>query len=123
MLIDSNIIIYSTQPAHEALREFIRARAPAVSIISYIEVLGFHRLSETERILLDQFFHSAEVLPLCDSVAEAAIQLRQLRRINLGDSIIAATALVGRRALVTHNVEGFSWIDGLTIIDPLEQSP
>jgi hypothetical protein len=40
MLLDSNIIIYAAQPAWPA---------PAVSVISYIEVLSYHRLSEEEQ--------------------------------------------------------------------------
>ena len=72
MLIDSNIIIYSTQPKHEALRELVRTHVPAVSVISYIEVLGFHNLKEAERHLLRQFFGAVEILPLSGPVAETA---------------------------------------------------
>jgi len=123
MLIDSNIIIYSTQPQHEALREFIRIHTPVVSVISYIEVLGFHGLTETERRLLGQFFHAAEVLPLSDSVVETAVLLRRRRRISLGDSIVAATAIDSGRTLVTHNVGDFIWIEELTVLDPLAAKP
>lgn len=35
MLIDSNIIIYSAQREHAALRRFIAERDPAVSALSY----------------------------------------------------------------------------------------
>ena len=93
MLIDSNVIIYSTQPEHGALREFVRTHGPAVSVISYIEVLGFQRLTDMERDLLKRFFGAAEVLPLSDDpVVEVAVRLRQHKRISLGDSIVAATA-------------------------------
>jgi predicted nucleic acid-binding protein len=119
MLIDSNIIIYSALPKHEALRELVRTYAPAVSVISYIEVLGFHSLKETERHLLQQFFGAVEILPLSGPVAETAILLRQRRRISLGDSIVAATAIESGRTLVTHNLEDFKWIDELKVMDPL----
>ena len=42
MLLDSNIIIYSAQPEHAQLRELIAENAPAVSALSYLEVLGYH---------------------------------------------------------------------------------
>lgn len=119
MLIDSNVIIYSTQPEHGALREFVRTHGPAVSVISYIEVLGFHRLTAMERDLLKRFFGAAEVLPLSDPVVEVAVRLRQHKRISLGDSIVAATAMVHERTLVTHNVRDFEWIRELTVVDPL----
>jgi hypothetical protein len=51
MLLDSNIIIYAAQPEHITLRQFVADHAPAVSVISYIEVLGYHRLSEEEHQL------------------------------------------------------------------------
>lgn len=49
MLFDSNIIIYATQPGHSGLHQFIVTNDPAVSIISYIEVLGYHRLGDADR--------------------------------------------------------------------------
>jgi hypothetical protein len=50
MLIDNNnIIIYAALPANAALREFVAQHAPAVSAVGYVEVLGYHRLTEQER--------------------------------------------------------------------------
>ena len=86
MLLDSNIIIYAAQPERAALRQFITEHAPVVSVISYVEVLGYHRLTAAERTLLEQFFKATEILPLSDNVIQQAIQLRQQRRMSLGDS-------------------------------------
>ncbi len=68
MLLDSNIIIYAAQPEHTSLRQFITDHAPAVSIISYIEVLGYHSLSEEAQQFLQRFFQAAVLLPLSDPV-------------------------------------------------------
>jgi hypothetical protein len=38
---------------------------------------------------------------------------------SLGDSIVAATALVHGRTLVTCNTEDFRWIPNLSLLDPL----
>jgi predicted nucleic acid-binding protein len=38
---------------------------------------------------------------------------------SLGDSIIAATAVIHRKTLVTHNTADFDWIKELAILDPL----
>ena len=119
MLADSNIVIYAAQPQHERLREFIRDNSPLVSVISYIEVLGFHGLKDPERGLLEEFFAVAAVLPLSDPVVQRAIRLRQQRRMSLGDSVVAATALVHRLTLVTHNAADFQWIGELPVLDPL----
>ena len=119
MLLDSNIIIYSTQPEFGSLRTLICDHAPSVSIISYIEVLGYHKLTDQEHCLLEQFFDVAEVISLSDAIAKVAVDLRKQRRMSLGDSIIAATAVIHRKALVTHNTADFDWIKELAILDPL----
>ena len=79
MLLDSNIIIYAAQPRHAALRQFIAANVPAVSAVSYVEVLGFQGLTAPERTALEQFFAAARVLPLDQPVLDRAVALRQQR--------------------------------------------
>lgn len=120
MLLDSNIIIYAARPDHQALRQLIAEHAPAVSAVSYVEVLGYHSLSENEKRLFQAFFESSMILSIDQAVLEQAVQLRQQRKISLGDALIAATAMVNRLELITHNHRDFSWIDGLKIFDPLQ---
>lgn len=62
MLIDSNIIIYAALPEHQALRQFVADRAPAVSAISYVEVLGYHQLTQQQRQFFEAFFDAALIL-------------------------------------------------------------
>jgi toxin FitB len=49
VLLDSNIIIYSAQPEHSQLRELVARHSPAVSALSYLEVLGYPLLTEQQR--------------------------------------------------------------------------
>jgi len=118
MLIDSNIIIYATKPEQSALRQFIAQHAPVVSAISYVEVLGYYRLSEQERQYFEVFFATASVLDLSQGVLEHAVKLRQLRKMTLGDALIAGTALAHSLTLVTRNTKDFAWIPGLSILNP-----
>lgn len=122
MLIDSNIIIYAAQPQHTALRQWIAQHVPAVSAISYVEVLGYHRLTPAEKQALELFFAAATILPLSQPILEEAIKLRQQRKMTVGDALIAATCLVHQLTLVTHNTKDFTWIAGLTVFDPLASS-
>ena len=69
-----------------------------------------------ERIFLEDFFQTAQILPLSDRVAEQALALR---RMGLGDAVIAATAMAHNLTLVTHNIQDFHWIAGLELLDPL----
>ena len=118
MLLDSNVIIYSVDPSQSALRAFIAAQSPAVSVISYVEVLGYHALAPADRTAFEQFFRSADVIPIDQAVVDQAVALRQQRRMSLGDSLIAGTAIAHRRTLVTRNTADFRWIAGLTLLDP-----
>jgi predicted nucleic acid-binding protein len=63
MLLDSNIIIYASQPEHAKLRQFIAKHAPAVSAVSFVEVLGYHKLATSQRRDFEQFFAASTVLP------------------------------------------------------------
>lgn len=53
MLIDSNIIIYASQPEHMELRRFIAEQAPAVSAVSFVEVLGYQKLDAADRAKIE----------------------------------------------------------------------
>lgn len=120
MLLDSNIIIYAYQPEHSQIRQFIGEYDIVVSAVSYVEVLGYHRLTEENRLYCEEFFGVVEVLPISNAVLDRAVALRQMRRMTLGDAIIAATALVYGRTLVTRNIDDFRWIAELTLINPFE---
>ena len=122
MLLDSNVIIYAARPEHAALREFIADHAPAVSIVSRIEVLGYHKLTEGDRQSLERFFGLAETLPLTETIVNSAIKLRNQRKMSLGDFIVAGTAIVHKRILATRNTDDFRWIDGIELLDPLMES-
>lgn len=121
MLLDSNLIIYASQPKHEALRVFIAREAPHVSVISKVETLGYHQLSAREQQFLSAFFDAAQLLPVSQSVVGTAVRLRQERPISLGDALIAGTALAYDHPLATHNTSDFAWIDELQLFDPLSE--
>lgn len=120
MMVDSNVIIYATRPECRTLRMFLDSHVSSASIITYVEVLGYHRLRDKHRELLLSLFSNLWILPLTNSVAEVAVALRQRHRMQLGDSLIAATALVYKKTLATHNIKDFAWIDGLELFDPLQ---
>lgn len=120
MRLDSNIIIHAAKPEHPDLRQFIVKHAPAVSVVSYVEVLGYHRLTDADRQHFEEFFAAATMLPISDAVLAQAVQLRQNRKMTLGDSLIAATALVHNRTLVTGNTKDFAWIPGLALHNPFQ---
>lgn len=64
------------------------------------------------------FMEFAKILAIDEQTVEKTISLRQIKKITLGDAIIAATALVHDLTLITHNISDFKNIDGLKVIDP-----
>lgn len=118
MLLDSNILIYLAQPGGEALQAQLANINPAASLISRVEALGFHRITAEESERLDKVFSWVEVLPVNDAVAAAAILLRRIRKMKLGDALIAATALLYDLPLVTRNEGDFKHVSGLRLINP-----
>ena len=118
MLIDSNIIIYAAKPEYPQLRRLIEERPPAVSAVSYVEVLGYHLLSEEERQYFEIFFAACPILAISEVLMQA-VKLRQTRKMTLGDALIAGTALVHDLTLVTRNTKDFEWIGSLRLLDPL----
>lgn len=49
VLADSNLLIYATQPGSVRLRVWLLDNLPKVSIISRVEILGYHKLQSAER--------------------------------------------------------------------------
>jgi predicted nucleic acid-binding protein len=121
MLLDSNIIIYAAQPENVKLREFVAEHEPVVSALSYLETLSYHRLSEIEKLFLEEFFSVSLVIPISQSVLVRAVMLRQIRRMSLGDAIIAGTALSHNYQLVTRNIKDFQWIKDLQLLNPFDR--
>jgi toxin FitB len=83
-------------------------------------VLGYHNLKPEQKSALEDLFSSLSVLYPSPDIFQMAVTLRQQKRISLGDSLIAATALVNELTLATHNESDFDWIDSLKLIDPLK---
>lgn len=121
IFLDSNTIIYFSAPGFADSRKEYAAHDLATSVVSEIEVLGYHSLEEHQKKEFEEYFASILVFDLTSQVVERAIKLRQRQKTGLGDAIIAATALVNNLPLATRNTKDFKWIDSLTLIDPFER--
>ena len=88
MLVDSNILIYATKPEHARLRQWLGDTLPKASVISKVEILGYHKLHSAEKAALTELLNSLELIYLTPSCYEIAIQLRQQRKLTLGDALI-----------------------------------
>ncbi len=82
---------------------------------------GFANLSPDQQLRLREIVGSMIELQLDQPVIERAIIVRQQRRTTLADAVIAATALVHDRPLVTRNTVDFQHIAGLRLINPFDE--
>ncbi|MEM7538392.1 MAG: type II toxin-antitoxin system VapC family toxin, partial [Chloroflexota bacterium] len=92
MIVDSNIVIYTGKAEFPHLRKLIAEHAPAVSAISYLEVLGYHQMTPDAEQDLTKIFETLQVIPISQPILEQVVKLRQQRKMSVGDAIIAATA-------------------------------
>jgi predicted nucleic acid-binding protein len=105
-LFDTNILIDHLNGIAKATREIQRGDDPAISMITWIEVMTGATSPDEEKVL-KAFLMNFECLPVSSAVAERAALIRRQKRLKMPDAIILATAEVAGRVLVTRNVKDF----------------
>ena len=121
LLIDSNIAIYLSKRIL-SLNDIAKpGDILFVSLVSYMEVLGYKFVDKAEESFVKALFNSLQLLPVSQHVAERVISYRQIRKIKLPDAIILASAYEFGCTLITRNVDDFADLDiGVTIINPFD---
>lgn len=115
---DTNVIIYL---GNKTLGEEIIGDEPiCYASVSFIEALGYPDILSAEEQRIKELFNTMVEVPLTVSIIQIAVRLRQLKKISLGDAIVAATALENSGVLWTANEEDFTHIEGLRIHNPLK---
>jgi predicted nucleic acid-binding protein len=120
-LIDSNIIIYSHSSKYEYLRGIFLEQSVCISEITRVEVLGYHDFVLGEKAYYYQLIGSTRIIFPTQEIFDKAIEIKQSKNIKLGDSIIAATALVNDLVLYTRNVLDFKKIPDIKVINPIKE--
>jgi predicted nucleic acid-binding protein len=104
-LFDTNILIDYLNGIDAAKTELARYERPAISVISWIEVLAGTKPdveAETRKFLA--IFERVE---LGEAIADRAVALRRSSKLRVPDAIILATARVENLVLVTRNTKDF----------------
>lgn len=121
-LVDSNLIIYSSQSKFANLRPMLLHAEATVSGISRLETLGYHKITSKDERYFNSLFALSVILEIDSYTIEKAIELRKTKKMSVADAIIAATALLNDYDLYTHNIQDFNWIEGLRIVDPIQKT-
>ncbi|WP_288428370.1 type II toxin-antitoxin system VapC family toxin [uncultured Spirosoma sp.] len=118
-LFDSNLIIYSASDKYKQIRLLIAEPDVAVSTITKVEALGYHKLPEDDRDYFVALFRTVNLMPVTNAIIDKAIELRQQRRMSLGDCLIAAKALLNKCELYTNSTADFAHISDIVVVNPL----
>ena len=104
-LFDTNVLIDYLNGVQAAKTELLRYDRPAISVISWIEVLaGTKPAVEAET---RKFLAIFERIELSESIADRTVALRRSARMRVPDAIILATARIENLVLVTRNTRDF----------------
>ncbi|MCL2413661.1 MAG: type II toxin-antitoxin system VapC family toxin [Bacteroidales bacterium] len=122
-LIDSNVLIdFLADKLPQKGAEFVNdvlEKSFKISVISYVEVLGFNEKVEKQEAL-ESFMSMAEVFFVDEKIAKQTIKLRKQTKLKLPDAFITATAIVNDFVLITRNKKDFGRIDQVKIVNPHE---
>ena len=117
-IFDSNILIHAIQPEHDYLLADLFDTNSYVSVISKLEVLGYHLITESDKSKFEYILSLINIIPINSNIIEKAIKLKQEKKMSIGDSIIAATALLNNLELHTRNISDFKHLP-LTVVNPM----
>ena len=116
-LLDSNIIIYLSRNELDLdlVDQFDNL---SISVITYMEILGYKFSDQSEERFICDLLSAFHMHFVDQEIAEGVIQIRKNKRIKLPDAIIASTAILNDLCLITRNVDDFSNIANLNIMNP-----
>ncbi len=118
MLVDTDVMIWHLRGYAQATRRLDQLGTLTLSAVTYLEVLQGMR-NRPNSLRCRRCCSDATILPLTDTITQQAIALMELltlsHRLQMGDALIAATALVHQLPLFTGNVKHFAAVEHLLI--------
>lgn len=120
MLIDTDVLIWMTR-GHTGAAARLQSLVPwRISTVTYIELVqGCRNKQELARIKKGLAMCNTEVLPITEAISDRAMQLIEQyalsHSLQLGDALIAATALEHQMPVLTANTKHFRAIKDLEL--------
>lgn len=118
-VIDSNILIYhlAEDPGVTvALTEWMLGSEHLfISAITRVEVLAAPVMAPEDELKIRRLLDRFLLISVDTRIADVAAQIRHTYRLALGDSIIAATAILTDAILVTRNTRDFKKVPSLSL--------
>jgi predicted nucleic acid-binding protein len=113
VVLDSNILILASKQELDISKLLSSYEKFYVSIVTYIEVLGYKNMSNEEIDIIKMFFNNIEIIDVDFEIAKIVITYKTqvIKKIKLPDAIILATAKHLGGVLLTRNTVDFTNID------------
>ena len=120
MLVDTDVLIWHLRGYPQATRRLDELGALTLSAVSYLEVLQGMR-NKAELVAVKKMFQhrAATMLPMSEAITQRAIELMELLTLShglqMGDALIAATAIEHHLPVLTANVKHFGAVSELKV--------
>ena len=120
MLVDTDVLIWYLRGHLHPARRLDEITTPTLSAITYLELIQGMR-NRTELMVVKKMFNkrSARVLPLNEPITQRAMALMESLTLShglqMGDALIAATAMEYQLSVLTANSKHFSTVQGLNV--------
>jgi predicted nucleic acid-binding protein len=120
MLVDTDVLIWHLRGYPQATRRLDQLGPLTISAVSYLEApQGLRNKAELAALQKMMLKRQATMLPLTEAITRRAIALMESltlsHGVQIGDALIAATALEHGLPVLTANVKHFGAVDGLQI--------
>ncbi len=120
MLVDTDVLIWHLRGYPQATRRLDQLGALTISAVSYLEVLqGLRNKAELAAVQKMMLKRQATMLPLTEAITRRAVALMESLTLShgmqMGDALIAATALEHGLTMLTANVKHFGAVEGLQV--------
>ena len=113
IVLDTNIILY-VLAGNEELFSILNGFELFVSIITEIELLGFHGLSKEDKNRINLFLSDCSIISINEEIKNSCIKIKQISKTKTPDAIVAATCLFLQIPLITSDKD-FEKIDNLDL--------
>ena len=120
MLVDTDVLIWHLRGLAQATQRLDAIPKLTISAITYLELLqGMRSKAELSAVQKSLELRHTERLPVTPAITERAVALMETLALShglqVGDALIAATALEHNLALLTANTKHFAAIEGIRI--------
>ena len=120
ILVDTDVLIWHLRGLQKATQRLDQLSKLTISAITWLELLqGFRNRTELLAVQKSLEMRNAERLPITVTITEQATVLMEALTLShglqLGDALIAATAIEHNLTILTANTKHFAPIEGLPV--------